>query len=114
VTLAITEAEESLAFGTSFLAPRRLSFLNPHTSGNDENGGGGDRLGGAEQDNAHEYPLSTPGASSSAASILLARARCQPHPAEQELLLGDGIRLFAGPMAQPVTLEPVSVGQSGN
>jgi len=29
------------------------------------------------------------------------------------LLLGEGIRLFAGPAARQVTLEPISVGQSG-
>lgn len=29
------------------------------------------------------------------------------------LLLGEGIRLFASPAARPVTLEPISVAQSG-
>jgi hypothetical protein len=29
------------------------------------------------------------------------------------LLLGEGIRLFASPAARQITLEPISVGQSG-
>jgi hypothetical protein len=29
------------------------------------------------------------------------------------LLLGEGIRLFASPAARRLTLEPISVGQSG-
>jgi dihydrofolate reductase len=30
------------------------------------------------------------------------------------IVLGDGIRLFAGPLQQPITLRPVSVSQSGD
>jgi dihydrofolate reductase len=30
------------------------------------------------------------------------------------IVLGDGIRLFAGPLQQPITLRPVSVEQSGD